>query len=520
MVWKVRVRSGNLHRMKTTLALFIILTGLPPLPAAAAEHSELWGSSGERWSGKSRLPDFSHAGYQRGEKLLPTVARGISVRDFGAKGDGRSDDTKAFQEAIAKTQRGAIEVPAGKYRITDLLEIKRPGIVLRGVSPEMSVLFFPKPLNDIQPNWGETTSGLRTSNYSWGGGFIAIRGSFQSKTLTNITSTSSRGDRRVQVDSTERLEVGQEIEIYQKDTPENSLAVHLYSGDSGLVTNLKGRARSSLVTRILRIDGNTIEFDRPLRCDLCAEWNPTVRAFQPTVTESGVENLGFEFPVTPYKGHFTELGYNPVALQNVAHCWVRNIRVRNADSGPYVSGYFNTLDRIILESDRAVDRQQCTGHHGISFGGGDNLAVNFDIRTRFIHDITVSGFCSGNVASRGRGTDLSLDHHRHAPNENLFTDLDAGVGKRLWKCGGGAALGKHCGARGTFWNIRSASPLSYPPAGFGPATINLVGLETALPSETSREGKWFEAIPPEKLQPANLYEAQLARCRNHASEPR
>lgn len=299
--------------------------------------------------------------------------------------------------------------------------------------------------------------------------------------------------------------------MYESDTPENGLAVHLYSGDSGPVQNLKGRARVSLVCRIVVLDGNRVTLDRPLRCDLRPEWKPQLRAFAPTVTGSGVENLAFEFPVTPYLGHFTELGFNPVALSGVADCWVRNIRVLNADSGPYIGGVFNTAQDVVLESARPVDKQQCTGHHGISLGGGDNLVTGFDIRTRFIHDITVSGYCAGNVVERGRGAVLSLDHHRYAPNENLFTDIDAGAGTRLWKCGGGAALGKHCGARGTFWNIRSARPLTYPPADFGPPSMNFVALETTQTSTTTPDGKWFEAIPPANIQPQNLHAAQLAR---------
>ena len=119
--------------------------------------------------------------------------------------------------------------------------------------------------------------------------------------------------------------------------------------------------------------------------------------------------------------------------------------------------------------------------------------------------------CSGNVCVRGRGVDLALDHHRYAPYENLFTDLDAGAGQRLWKCGGGADLGKHCGARGTFWNIRAARPLSYPPSTFGPPSMNLVALETARPSETMPDGKWFEAIKPSEIQPRDLHAAQLSR---------
>jgi len=481
------------------------------VPASGAQHSLLWGERGEKWNPQSRLPDFSFAGYRYGEKPLPNVARGVSVKDFGAKGDGMTDDSQAFFDALEKVRSGAIEVPAGRYRITRLLEINRPNVVLRGAGPDKSILFFPTPLNDIKPNWGATTTGQRTSNYSWSGGFITVRGSFGSKKLADVNGSPQRGERLLTVSSADGLRIGQEVEVYQADTPDNSLAVHLYSGDSGPVQNLKGRARTSLVARIVAIDGLRVTLNRPLRSDVRSEWKPQLRAFMPTVTESGVENLGFEFPLTPYAGHFTELGFNPVALSGVAHCWVRNIRVVNADSGPYISGVFNTVDGLVLESTRPVDKQQCTGHHGLSLGGADNLATRFDIRTRFIHDITVSGFCSGNVVVNGRATDLALDHHRYAPHENLFTDLDAGAGTRLWKCGGGADLGKHCGARGTFWNIRAAKPFSHPPAAFGPPSMNLVALETTAVSETALDGKWFEAIKPAEIQPQNLHEAQLRR---------
>jgi len=495
----------------TIIPLLVAGSLLGAVFGPAAEHSALWGERGEKWNPRSRLPDFSFAGYHRGDQALPNVPPGVSVKDFGAKGDGVTDDTQAFLAAIAKVERGAIEVPAGRYRITGLLEITRSGVVLRGAGPDQTVLVCPTPLNDIKPNWGATTTGQRTSNYSWSGGFVVVRGKFGSEVLAEISGVVSRGENTVTVGSVDKLRVGQEVEIHESDLPDNSLAVHLYSGDAGPVGNLKGRARASLIARITRLDGSRVTLDRALRTDLRPEWKPRLRAFEPTVTESGVENIGFEFPVTPYQGHFTELGLNPVTLSGVAHCWVRNIRVRNADSGPYLSGAFNTVDGVVIESERPVDKQKCTGHHGISLGGTDNLVMNFDIRTRFIHDITVSGFCSGNVVARCRGVDLSLDHHRYAPHENLFTDLDAGAGTRLWKCGGGAALGKHCGTRGTFWNIRSATPLSYPPAAFGPATMNLLGLETKQPAETSPEGKWFEAIKPAELQPQDLHEAQLRR---------
>lgn len=481
---------------------------------STSPHSQLWGKEGENWNHTSRLPDFSFAGYERGEKNIPDFAKGVSVIDFGAKGDGVTDDTRAFQKALQQVQSGAVEVPPGKYIITDFLEIKRSGVLLRGAGSKKTILYFPTPLNDIKPNWGATTSGRKTSNYSWSGGFINIRGSFQSRTLTTITDPAKRGSTRIRVSNMNNLQVGQEVEIYQRDNSGNSLAIHLYSGDSGPVNKLKGRAKTSLITRITALNNDMVTLERPLRCDLQPQWKPQIRSFKPTVTQSGVENMGFEFPVTPYKGHFTELGFNPISLNSVAHCWIRNIRISHADSGPFVRGYFNTIEGIVFKSARPLDYQHCTGHHGISLGGGDNLVTQFDFDTRLIHDITVSGFTSGNVVMDGGGVDLSLDHHRKGPYANLFTNLDAGEGNRLWKCGGGKDLGKHCGTRGTFWCVKSKNPLAYPNDRFGPPTMNLVGLQTNQPSITDPEGKWFEVIPPETMEPKNLYRSQLNRRLN------
>ena len=40
-----------------------------------------------------------------------------NVRDFGAKGDGISDDTKAIEDALAKGD-GTLQFPKGDYLIT------------------------------------------------------------------------------------------------------------------------------------------------------------------------------------------------------------------------------------------------------------------------------------------------------------------------------------------------------------------------------------------------------------------
>lgn len=492
--------------MKKTL-LFCFVIAIFTSYGWAETPSALWGKSGERWTPQSRLPDVSHAGYHRGEFDIPSPPVAANVRDFGAVGDGEHDDTEALLRAIGSVKSGAVLIPEGKYKITQIIEITKPGIVLRGEGSDKTILYFPTVLNDIRPDWGATTTGDRTSNYSWAGGFIWFKGSFQSQTLAEIVSPAARGDKEVAVSNSASLHAGDEVEVYMSDDAENSLADHLYSGDPGKMDNLRGRTHASLVTRVVRVDGKRVVIDRPLRFDIQPRWKPVIRRFSPTVSECGIESLGFLFPVTPYQGHFTELGYNPVAMSNVAHCWARGIHIQNADSGFFIGGRFCTVDRVVYDSERPPDSTGCTGHHGVYISSDDNLFTRFQFNTRFIHDLTVS-HCAGNVFSNGSGVDLCFDHHERVPYENCFTNIDIGRGTRMWKCGGGAALGRHCAARGTFWNIRADRPQSWPD-GFGPDSMNLVAVQTRSSSVMDEGGRWFEAIPPDEIVPANIHEDQL-----------
>ena len=230
-----------------------------------------------------------------------------------------------------------------------------------------------------------------------------------------------------------------------------------------------------------------------------------------TVEEIGIEHLAFEFPVTPYKGHFTELGYNAIAYSGVRNGWIRNIEIRHADSGMFIGGANTTVTDAVWTSDRQRDGgRSSTGHHGIVLGGTDQLLCNFDFRTTFIHDITISRGSVGNVVRDGRGEDLTFDHHKYANHANLFTDIDAGEGTNIFRSGGGAKLGRNCGAWTTWWNIRTERPVGFP-AGWATDMINIVGVRSDAESATNADGRWFEPIAPDRLRPPDLYEAQLGR---------
>jgi pectate lyase-like protein len=495
---------------KVISVLAIGVVSLLPVEATLAQvHSELWGVAGEKWGAESRLPNFSYAGYHCGEADIPDLPVVANVRTFGAKGDGEADDTQAFLNAIAQTDGGAIYIPPGRYKLTKVIEIRKPNLVLRGAGPDQTTLYFPTPLNAIKPNWGHTTGGRRTSNYSWSGGLLWIKGSFQSTQLAEVTAPAQRHATGLEISTTDGMKVGDQVEIFLRDDAQKSLTRHLYSGDPGDISLFKG-STGSLVVTVQKIAPQKVVFDRPLRFAVELAWTPIIRRFAPTVREVGIENLCIEFPPAPYNGHFSELGYNAIAMSGVADCWVRNVKIMHADSGMFLGGKFCTVTGVNFESRRKPNRD-CTGHHGVILGGTDNLFTDFRFDTKFIHDLGVSKNHAGNVFSNGSGVDLNFDHHRRAPYENLYTDLDVGLGSRMWACGGGRSLGKHCGARGTFWGIRAQRPQKYPGPNFGPVSMNLVGIQTNQASIMSATGKWFEAIDPLKLEPQNLHQAQLQR---------
>ena len=63
---------------------------------------------------------------------LPGMETWVNVRTFGAKGDGETDDTQAFEQAIATGK--PVYVPQGWYRLTRTLQMQ-PGTQLIGLHP-------------------------------------------------------------------------------------------------------------------------------------------------------------------------------------------------------------------------------------------------------------------------------------------------------------------------------------------------------------------------------------------------
>jgi hypothetical protein len=365
----------------------------------------LWGRDGELWKVNQPLKDFSFTGYHQSEVPIPEIPSSVNIRDFGGRGDGKTDATQALLKAIAACPVGGkVFLPAGDYLITDLIEIYK-SVVIAGAGMDRTKLIFPKYLVDIRPRPGAVNSSNPAPLWSWSGGYF--------------------------------------------------------------------------------------------------EFNNT--------SEVGIEDLTFQFPETPYPGHFKEHGSNGVNFEGCHDGWARRLRFVNCDSGIFASNSKHITVREIefdAYKERGFDhaehqRKNLAGHHAIDFMHGSSLCLADQIHftIKFHHELGIEHGANQNVYSRCSGPDMVLDHHQPDVHDNLWTDIDVGSGNYAWMNNVQGSTTNE-----VYWNIRTANNIPYP----DPKLKNIV-IGFSGPGKEVRNpgGPWVEVIEPAELEPKNLFRAQL-----------
>ncbi len=453
-----------------------------------------------------------------GDRPPPRVAAVADARSHGVKADGETDDTQALRAALAATQGGALILPVGRIVLRDALRISRSGVVIRGQGPDRTVLVLPESLADIHPE-GDPLHGKVL-------GFIEARGTDEGARIGEIAEPALRGDRRI------RLRAGAEARLGRGDV------VRVRMGnDDGLLRLLLGGALPpgpqtprdydyyvDWAVVVEGVEGDIVALARPLRVDIRPEWAAELVSSEPTLEEIGVEDLSFAFSGAARRAHdyagpaaqtWAEEGLRAIYFRGVSNGWIRNITIVDADDGVQLEECrFCQVEGVRIGAAR---RTNPSGHHGLwAKRSQDCLFADFRIATQLDDEITVEAFANGNVFMRGEGEAMSLDHHRNAPYENLFTDLDVGDASRLWKSGGDASRGPHAGVRETLWNVHGRGRLPPLPGGMhfdrpvdpGWPLLNLVRVPGYPATTTDAGGAWVEPAPD---APPNLYEAQRAR---------
>ncbi|WP_406269933.1 glycoside hydrolase family 55 protein [Streptomyces sp. NBC_00191] len=520
--------------------------------AVAAETSPLWAEFRRTPYTHPQIPYVGRAGSRRGAEHFPRYPMRANVLDHGAERDGSADAAPAINRALAAVGErggGTVHLPAGIYRIDDLIRIGHSNVVLRGAGSGRTTLFATKNLTELVGPYGSRYGGDKSS-WSWAGGLIWLCPKDRWDSLTTAIKARAwpfegwtgnrrdewrtlatvrparRGDWSVTVDDTTALRRGQLVLFRLADDACHTLLEHMAGGGAGPEayvwddkTKLTSYVPYEWPVRITAVKRNRVTFERPLPLDIRPEWDPRIVTLVTPLTGSGVEGLTLEATETPQSQHLLDKGYNGVTFQCAYDCWADDITVRHVDNGfGLVAASACTLRRTRVEG---------RGSHHPYFcreGSHDNLVQDFTIAQRTVpapagtqlHGINVEGLSSHNVWSRGRMEMGTFDTHRGMPFANVRTDITVNNNGRH---GGDASAGPLYGARFTHWNVtvtnERAGLVKIDEIAPYSATVAISTVrefdQTDVPDFGGALNSRLEMYgSPGAVHPRNLYEAQRA----------
>ena len=490
------IASPLRRRLSVFAACLVFVLCLPACIAFNSANADKGFLSSEA---AKELPDFSYAGYQFGLGTIPNeVGAIIKARDYGVIADDGLDDSagmlQALQAAHDLETPVTLELPKGRIVISEILPITRSNIVVRGAGSgaDGTEIHFPRPLSDIDKS--TRLSELRTylkkyekrqrepqrnidelfSEYSWTGGFIWIQkpetraASYLEEfdpPIEQLASIQSgvRGQRLVRVDSSERLTVGDALQIhwFNRDGETGSLLKEMY-GNTDLAIGshhwtFPNRPLVRQTTRIVNIDDNVVEIGDPLLHNISDDV-PAQFSRWDHLEQVGLEDFSISFPDSPYFGHHLERGYNGIYVTSVIDGWVRDVRFKNADSGILTYNSANlTIENIRSEGERPA-------HYAVHLGNVHNVLVSdLTVENPVIHSLTFNTQSTKSVYRNATVLNASvLDQHAGANHQNLFDNITLYVDAKqrngrpfyaVWDGSGAGYWQPGHGRLNTTWNL-------------------------------------------------------------------
>ncbi len=447
------------------------------------------------------LPDFSYAGYGFGTEPIPEIDNVIDVADFGAVPDDGKDDSVALKAALAAAHKEdgpvRVQMHAGRYLLSEILWIEKSGIVLSGMGmgDGGTTLHMPRPLNQIDDDGALTeirqylseenkyeriedmNLDVLFSEYSWSAGFIWTRVP-EGRHATYIErydrpidvladiQTGTRGTRELVVADTSALSVGQVLQInwHNRAGPNGPLIKSLY-GDTDLKVGsrhweLPERPLVRQATEILAIDGGRVTIADPLLHDISAEL-PANFARWDHLKNVGLQDFALEFPDNPYFGHHNEAGYNGVYFTGVHNGWIRNVRIKDSDSGILTDDIANvTIANIVTEGDHKA-------HYSVHVGNVHNVLIDgLNVFNPTEHSLSFNTLATKSVYTNSTVWQTpTLDQHAGANHQNLYDNVTVHLtpdqtsddGEQLYdlyKAGGAGYWQPGHGRFNTAWNVK------------------------------------------------------------------
>jgi hypothetical protein len=296
----------------------------------------------------------------------------VNVMDFGAAGNGLTDDKPAVMDAIAALngKLGYVFFPAGNYLIEGQIAIP-DSCVLKGAGSNSSMLIFnmgEEPANCISVSKAQTTD------------FVGITNGFQKgSNLIAVADASSFG-------------VGDYVEIRQEN------------GSWDVVPASWAEFSVGQITKVSEVNGNTIKLESPLRIDYDADLNPEIRPITP-ISNAGLQCIKIKRIDEPEEG-----GGSNIYFSMAANCMVRGVE-SDSSVGSHVS--INTSVNILVDGSYF--------HHAFTYDGASTRGygvtlshhsseclITNNIYKYLRHAMMVKTGANGNVISYN----YSIEPHR------------------------------------------------------------------------------------------------------------
>ncbi len=404
------------------------------------------------------LPDFSYAGYHRGEQWPPVDAKATVFEVPTALGDGVTNATAGIQAQIDKAcaaKGGVVHVPAGLFVLKfpsstarGALTVGCSGVALRGEGPTKTKLL----LDDAKAARGRAVVFL--------GGTVYVSDLWTTKVLTTLAADTVAGTRTFTVKNAAGLAPGMWIAVRNANTDAFRAAHRMDAATSKLAglwpaDQFRGLAYPR---RIVSVTGSQVTVDVPLRYPLATrDAADVVSLVDAYVAESGVEHLAIGMvenrtsPPDPTKESASDDDYQTVGttgyevhdskaiqVSGVRDAWVSDVAsfepTQNTTTHAHLLSHGLVVDLTAFRV--TVDRvsfgppeYRGGGGNGYSFQtqGSDCLFSRLT-STGARHGFDINQAASGNVWWRGMvvSSRYSSDTHRFLAQANLFdgTTLD------------------------------------------------------------------------------------------------
>ena len=423
----VEVFLGGVKQAESSLTFTDAYTVTLDAPVAADTPFEVVASSGARsdlsntlaGSGGSSLVGFLQDGTGASARTVQAKLRDVvSVKDFGAVGDGVTDDTAAIQAALDKSLN--VFIPSGIYKITDTIFIQSGGRLTGAGRSRVTI-----DASSAEPSafHGQQVVHIGVGSASVNYASLPGLGAEVRRGDTVVTFTSAhglaKGDVFCVVDPTESSLSGYRTyykkgQIHQVDSVESTTVVKTCAPFKFNIEVANAVAYKNTATRGSGISGITLNCwpsEDTLTIGVC--FASEVGCYVKDVEINGPHYIGIEF---------TEGVYDFV----VDNCTV----LCTADSAPNDETYQYGVKAGISAVGRITNNYIVAGRHAVDGGSGaatlqlcttDIVVANNITHSTWGASLSAHGSCLDWIFSDNIATGVILRGGGHIVTGNSFT---------------------------------------------------------------------------------------------------